>query len=154
MQLLEQHIDNTKTVLDVGCGSGILSVSAVLLGAKSAVGCDIDGVAVRTAGENAKLNGVSDRTSFYKGDLTRGITGTYDVICANIVADVIVRLCPDIPQYLKPDGVFVISGIIEERYDNVAEAVEKIGFQIDQTRTSGGWVALTCSRKKKASGGV
>ncbi len=147
MQLLEEHVNSDTLMLDIGTGSGILSVAAALLGAKHCVGCDIDSLAVRTAGENAQLNKVENVTEFVCGDLAEKIDGTFDTICANIVADVIIRLSPDIPSLLKEDGVFIASGIIDERADDVIAALDKIGFECTDRRDSGGWVALCAKRK-------
>ena len=133
-----------KKVLDVGCGSGILAVCGVLLGASHADGVDIDELAAKIAGENAVLNGVEDRTHFVQGDLTDKISGQYDVICANIVADVIIRLCPSIRQFLKPNGYFLASGIIDERSVEVQKAILNCGMQIVDRREEAGWVALRC----------
>ncbi|MDD3193782.1 MAG: 50S ribosomal protein L11 methyltransferase [Oscillospiraceae bacterium] len=144
MELLEQSVKPGCTLLDIGCGSGILAVCGVLLGAAHADGVDIDELAAKIAGENAALNGVSDRTHFVQGDLTDKINGQYDVICANIVADVIIRLCPSIPQFLKPDGTFLASGIIDERSVEVEKAIEHCGMTIAERREEGGWVALRC----------
>jgi len=144
MQLLEEHVTAQTTVLDMGCGSGILSIAAMLLGGKSAVGVDIDDTAVRVANENAAMNHVTEKTTFLCGDLTDKVSGTFDLICANIVADVIIRLSPVIPQFLKQDGVFIASGIIAERADEVVSALEAIGLHIVKRAESGGWVALDC----------
>ena len=146
MQLLEEHVTNDTQLLDIGTGSGILSVAAALLGAKHCIGCDIDLLAVRTAKENAALNKVDDITAFVCGDLAEKVSGTFDTICANIVADVIIRLSPDIPALLKEDGVFIASGIIEERADDVIAALDDIGFVCTDRRDSGGWVALCAKR--------
>ena len=108
-----------RQLLDLGCGSGILSIAGVLLGAAHAVGVDIDPVAERIAGENAALNGVQgDRYTVLCGDvLTDGdlvnrlAQSTYDIVAANIVADVIIGLCPVVPRFLKQDGLFIMSGI-------------------------------------------
>ena len=144
MELLEQSVTSGCTVLDVGCGSGILAVCGVLLGASHADGVDIDELAAKIAGENAVLNGVEDRTHFVQGDLTDKISGQYDVICANIVADVIIRLCPSIRQFLKPNGYFLASGIIDERSVEVQKAILNCGMQIVDRREEAGWVALRC----------
>ena len=92
MELLEESVTPGCAMLDVGCGSGILAVCSVLLGAKSAVGVDIDELAAKIAGENAALNDVSDQTRFIQLNLTEKIRGEFDVVCANIVSDVIIRL--------------------------------------------------------------
>lgn len=145
LELLENAVQQGGTMLDVGCGSGILAVAALLLGAKEAVGVDIDELAAKIARENAALNGVEDRLTTFVGDLTDKVHGTYDVICANIVADVIIRLCPDIPQFLKPGGVFITSGIIDTRKDEVIAAIEGVGIRVTEIKESEGWVAIRCT---------
>ena len=147
MELLEKYITPQDTVLDVGCGSGILAITAALLGANKIIGCDIDEVAVKVAGENAALNGVQDRIAFYQGDLTSQVEGSFQIICANIVADVIIRLSEDAGRYLAKDGIFITSGIIDTREQDVLNALEQNGFQVIERRTSGGWVALACKAK-------
>lgn len=144
MQLLEEAVTTETELLDMGCGSGILSIAAALLGAKTALGVDIDDTAVRVAKENAAMNHVESRTAFLCGDLTERVSGTFDVICANIVADVIIRLSPVIPRFLRPGGVFIASGIIAERADEVIAALEGIGLKPARRAESGGWVALLC----------
>lgn len=147
MELLEKYITPQDTVLDVGCGSGILAITAALLGANKIIGCDIDEVAVKVAGENAALNGVQDRISFHQGDLTSQVEGSFQIICANIVADVIIRSSEDAGSYLAKDGIFITSGIIDTREQDVLNALEQNGFQVIERRTSGGWVALACKAK-------
>ncbi|MGN0664211.1 MAG: 50S ribosomal protein L11 methyltransferase [Negativibacillus sp.] len=147
MELLEKYLTPEDTVLDVGCGSGILAITAALLGAKTIIGCDIDEVAVKVAGENAELNQVGDRISFHQGDLTSQVEGSFQVIVANIVADVIIRLCDDVAKYLAKGGVFIASGIIEERRDDVLAAMDRQGIEIMEERKNGGWVALACKVK-------
>lgn len=147
MELLEKYITPQDTVLDVGCGSGILAITAALLGTNKIIGCDIDEVAVKVAGENAALNGVQDRIAFHQGDLTSQVEGSFQIICANIVADVIIRLSEDAGRYLAKDGIFITSGIIDTREQDVLNALEQNGFQVIERRTSGGWVALACKAK-------
>ena len=147
MELLEKYITPQDTVLDVGCGSGILAITAALLGANKIIGCDIDEVAVKVAGENAALNGVQDRIAFHQGDLTSQVEGSFQIICANSVADVIIRLSEDAGRYLAKDGIFITSGIIDTREQDVLNALEQNGFQVIERRTSGGWVALACKAK-------
>ena len=147
MELLEKYITPQDTVLDVGCGSGILAITAALLGANKIIGCDIDEVAVKVAGENAALNGVQDRIAFHQGDLTSQVEGSFQIICANIMADVIIRLSEDAGRYLAKDGIFITSGIIDTREQDVLNALEQNGFQVIERRTSGGWVALACKAK-------
>ena len=141
MELLEKYITPEDSVLDVGCGSGILAITAALLGAKEIKGCDIDEVAVKVAGENAALNKVADRIAFHKGDLTSQVEGSFQLICANI------RLSRDVGKYLAQDGIFITSGIIDTREQDVQDALAANGFTVIERRTSGGWVALACKAK-------
>jgi ribosomal protein L11 methyltransferase len=129
-----------KTVLDIGCGSGILAVAAMLLGAKSAAGIDIDEVAVQSARENAARNDVA--ADFGLGDLTHGVSGTYDIIFANIVADALIALAPDVPKRLSPGGVYITGGIIDEREAEVRDAMERAGIRITRVEHDNGWVCI------------
>ncbi|HIZ56705.1 MAG TPA: 50S ribosomal protein L11 methyltransferase [Firmicutes bacterium] len=144
MTLLEQHTAPDKTILDIGCGSGILAITGVLLGAKRAVGVDIDQLAVKVAEENAALNRVSDRTQFLLGDLTDQVSGQYDIICANIVADVIIRLLENIQTFMAPGAVLLCSGIIVEREPDVVSALQAHGFTVTNILHEGGWSAIEC----------
>ena len=146
MQLLEKYAAPGVKLLDVGTGSGILAVAALLLGADSAVGVDIDEVAVRVAKENAAANGVGDRVAFLAGDLADRVDGRFAVVTANIVADIILRLIPDLGRFLEPDGVFIASGIIDTREADVVSALEGAGYRLADRRESGGWVALAAVR--------
>ncbi len=138
---LEKHISDGVTVLDVGCGSGILSIASVLLGAESAFGVDIDPTAVRTADENAEINNVSDKCKFLAGNLTDKVEGTYNVIVANIVADAIIMLSKDVKKFMDEDSLYIMSGIIESRLPDVLLALEG-NFEVVKTLTDGGWVCL------------
>lgn len=149
MQLLEKCVKAGVSLLDIGTGSGILAVSALLLGAGRAVGVDIDEVAVRVAKENAAANGVSDCSEFIAGDLAEKVNGKFDIITANIVADVIIRLTPDLGRFLAPDGVFIASGIIDARENDVTEALKSVGLTVLDRLASGGWVALLAGMKSQ-----
>lgn len=144
MQLLEKYMLADASVLDVGCGSGILAITAALLGAKQIKGCDIDEVAVKVSKENAELNNVENNIIFHKGDLTSQVEGSFDIICANIVADVIIRLAEDVSEYLKPNGIFLASGIIDTRENDVLKVFEAHNIRVQERLISGGWVALAC----------
>ena len=132
-----------KDLLDVGCGSGILSIGGVLLGARSAFGCDIDQLAVEVARRNADLNGLAARTAYGAGDLLEVVEGKYPIVVANIVADVILMLLKDLHQVLLPGGTFIASGIIDDRKDELIAAIEKAGLQIIRVEEERGWVAIT-----------
>ena len=141
MEFLEEYVKPGSTMLDVGCGSGILSVAGLLLGAKSAVGVDIDPLAVKTAGQNAERNHVEGRFTGSCGSLTEQVQGTFDVVAANIVADVVIELTQNIGQYLAPGAVYLMSGIIDEREQDVLDAL-KGKFDVIARREEKGWVAL------------
>ena len=143
LESIENYAEKGKTMLDIGCGSGILSVCGLLLGADSAVGVDIDALAVKTARENGKTNGFDDpQYKVLQGSLTDKVSGTFDIIAANIVADIIVILCNDVKKYLNPDGIFITSGIIEPRENDVLEAFEKNGLEVIARHESGGWLCF------------
>ena len=143
LESIENYAEKGKTMLDIGCGSGILSVCGLLLGADSAVGVDIDALAVKTARENGKTNGFEEpQYKVLQGSLTDKVSGTFDIIAANIVADIIVILCNDVKKYLNPDGVFITSGFIELRENDVLEAFEKNGLEVIARHESGGWLCF------------
>ena len=146
MQLLEKYVQPGRSMLDVGCGSGFLSVAALLLGTGSAVGVDIAELAVKTARENAALNHVEDRFTAVCGDLTDKVTGQYDIVAANIVADVIIRLTKDIERFLKPGALYLMSGIIDTREDEVLAAIAP-RFELIARREEKGWIALAARLK-------
>ena len=147
LEALERYVTPQTTVLDIGCGSGILSVAALLLGAQSAVGVDIDALAVKTAAENGEKNGfVPPEYTVIQGDLAEKVSGKFDVIVANIIADVIIAFCPKVGDFLAPGGVFITSGIIDSRKDEILEAFEKNGFHIKESRNENGWMCFECSK--------
>ena len=117
--LLEKYLSPDKTVLDIGTGSGILAITCGKLGAKSVQGTDIDPLAVKIARENVELNGLSDKIQVAEGDLVDAVSGTYDIVVANIIADIIKVLAPQVPPFMKEDGIFIASGIIKDKYDMV-----------------------------------
>ena len=148
LELLEKYVRPGCRLLDVGCGSGILSVAGLLLGAQSAVGVDIDELAVKTAVQNAELNGVADRFTGICGNLTDKVSGTFDVVAANIVADIIIELTASIEQFMCPDTVYLMSGIIDTREQDVLSVVEK-KFDILDRREEKGWIALAAKQKAR-----
>ena len=148
---LEKIVAPGMKVLDLGCGSGILSIAALLLGAERAFACDIDDKAVDVAYENAALNGVDrDRYAVRAGDVLsdaglRKEMGTgYDVVVANIVSDVIIALAPAVRGLMKEGGRFLASGIIDSREEEVRAALEAAGLAVEEARASEGWVSFLC----------
>lgn len=139
--LLEEYVRPGCTVLDVGCGSGILAICASKLGAASCFACDIDPNAVRIASENAALNRTPNVTCAVS-DLLAGVPDAqFDVCVANIVADVIIRMASDIGAFMKPNGVLIVSGIIEERAGEVTRVLAENGFALADSRRENGWFA-------------
>ena len=151
IRLLERYVRDGQRVLDVGCGSGILAICAAKLGAGECKAYDIDPVAVKVARENIKDAGLEERVSCDVSDLLRGVDktgGTYDVICANIVADIIIRMTPDVGQFMDENTVILASGIITERAQDVVECFEQHGFSIVERAEENGWCALAVRKKK------
>ena len=144
LETLDGLVKGGERVLDIGTGSGILAIAALKLGAAKAEGVDIDPMCVRTAGENAALNGVQNDLTVLVGDLSEKATGVYDVICANIVANAIIHLVPDVPALLAKHGTFLASGIIDTRKDEVIAAVQAAGLALREVKEKNGWVALVC----------
>jgi len=148
LEALEDAVEDGCSVLDVGCGSGILAIAALLLGAGSALGVDADRVAVESALGNAELNNVSDRCMFISGDLADSVTETYDIICANISADAILTLAPDSRRLLAPRGLLILSGIIENRAREVTNAYSLQGLVPVETKKDTGWVCIVLSNRE------
>ena len=144
LEALDELVAGGERVLDIGTGSGILAIAALKLGAAAAEGVDIDPVAVRTACENAALNGVADRFTGLEGDLSDKASGRYDIITANIVANAIIALAPAVPGLLAAGGRFIASGIIDTRADEVAAALAAAGLGPIARRDKRGWVCFVC----------
>ena len=148
LETLENYINENSTVLDIGCGSGILSIASLLLGAKSAFGVDIDKLAVKTALENAKENGFEPPVfKAVNGNLSDKVTGKYNVIFANIVADIIMDFNKEVGHFLDKDGVYITGGIIDSRKDEVIYSFEQNGFEIIENFEEKGWNVFVCKAK-------
>lgn len=145
MEFLEEFVTPDCAMLDVGCGSGILAIAALLLGAEHAVGVDIDPLAVKTAEQNAQRNHVENRFTGICGSLTEQVEGTYQVVAANIVADVILELLHNIGDFMAPNAVLILSGIIDEREQDVLEGLTE-SFTVIGRREEKGWVALAVKK--------
>ena len=148
---LEKAVRGGEKVLDLGCGSGILSIAALKLGASSAVAVDIDDKCLDVAYENAALNGIGKDTYTVKvgdvlGDeaMRAELGGGYDIVLANIVADVIIGLAPMVRSLLAPGRLFLCSGIIDDRAEEVADKLRTAGLEIAETHSAEGWFAYTC----------
>ncbi|MDE5995508.1 MAG: 50S ribosomal protein L11 methyltransferase [Eubacterium sp.] len=148
LETLEKYIDENSTVLDIGCGSGILSIAALLLGAKSAFGVDIDKLAVKTAIENAKENGFEAPVfNAVNGNLSDKVSGKYNVVVANIVADIIMQFNKEVGEFLEDDGIYITGGIIDIRKDEVVHSFEQNGFEIIANYEEKGWNVFVCKRR-------
>ena len=151
LQALDKYIRGGEKILDLGCGSGILSIAALRLGAESAFACDIDEKCVDVAYENAALNGIGkDRYTVRWGNvltdaaLRQEMGAGYDIVVANIVADVIMGLSPHVRPFLKPGGLFLCSGIIDDRAAEVLEKLKADGWDVFEQRSSEGWFSYLC----------
>ena len=144
IRLLEKYTKAGQRMLDVGTGTGILAICASRLGADFCRAYDIDPTAVRVARENIKDSGLENVTCD-QSDLLKQVSledGPYDLVCANIVADIIIRMTPDVGRYMKEDAVLLASGIIAERCDDVVECFEKNGFKVVKKLTDNDWCGL------------
>ncbi len=149
---LEQVLRGGETVIDVGTGSGVLSIASSLLGAKTIYAYDLDDVAVRVAQENIDLNQGTDNIHVATGDLLKGVEQEADVIVANILADILVLLTDDAYRLVKKEGYLILSGIISEKLDMVLEAAFSAGFFLETHMVQGEWNALVFKKTDDMSG--
>jgi ribosomal protein L11 methyltransferase len=147
IQGLERIVKKDDVVIDVGTGSGVLSIAAAMLGAEKVTALDLDEVAVQSAKINIKLNKVHPVVHVFQNNLLEGIQEKVDVIVANILAEVIVRFTDAAAQCLKPGGYFITAGIIQQKKDEVKESIEAAGFQIEETVQMEDWVSFIAKRK-------
>lgn len=146
MRLLEKYLKDGDSVMDVGCGSGILAIAAALLGSKDILGVEIDPDAVRTAIENVELNGVSNVVTVQEGDLTKDVDKVVDLIVANLMAPLVIELSGAAADHLVCKGIYISSGILIEKRDMVAEAVKESGFEILEILEEGEWCAIAAQK--------
>jgi ribosomal protein L11 methyltransferase len=151
IEQINKHLKKDMEVLDMGCGSGILSIAALLLGATNCVGVDIDENAVHIAKENAALNNIyEDRLSLYCGDVTGDTAlqekigyNKYDMIAVNIIAQIIMGMSETFPKFLKKGGLVIASGIIKKYLQDVIDNFKSLGFEIMEVNESEEWVSIT-----------
>lgn len=142
VELMQDYITSDSVCIDVGCGSGILGISAIKLGAKKAYLTDIDYVAVTSATHNSELNGTADKTVVAHSNLLDDAEITGDIMMANITGEILKMLAPSIPKNLKKTGVLILSGIIESRLEMVKTAYAEVGMRVVRERRKGEWFAL------------
>lgn len=146
IRLLEKYLLPEMRVVDVGCGSGILSIVAAKLGAKKVLALDLDPVAVKNAKENVQQNHVQDVVHVQEGDLLKGVSSTAECIVANILAEIIISFTYELQRVLVPGGIFIASGIIAEKAGSVITALQEIGLEILETIHQDGWVAIAVKK--------
>ena len=147
VKLLEKYVKNDSTVFDVGCGSGILGITAVKLNAKRVVCVDIDELSCRVSRENAEMNKVGSRLDIRCGNLLDVVSDKADVIIANIIADIIISFSEDAMKFLNEGGIFISSGIIRDRRDDVLEKLRAEGFSVLEVLSMGEWCAIAAEGK-------
>lgn len=147
LETLEKYVNNGSTVLDIGCGSGILSIASLLLGASSAFGVDIDKLAVKTAIANAAENGFyPPEFNAVNGNLSDKVSGKFSIIVANIVADIIMEFNTQVSDFLADDGIYITGGIIGSRKDEVIYSFAQNGFEIISSFEEKGWNVFVCKK--------
>lgn len=147
IEQLEKYVKNDSKVFDIGCGSGILAIVSAKLGAKEVLAVDLDEVAVKVSNENIKLNNVSKNVKAICGNLMDVVSDKADIVVANIIADIIILLSKDIKNFMKEDSIFISSGIIHKKVDEVVKSLEENGLEIVEIQTLGEWNAIVSKIK-------
>ena len=145
LKALEKYLQPEQAVLDVGCGSGILAIGAALLGCKEALGVEIDTDAVEVAKSNVELNHLSDRIEIRYGDLTKGVDYKADIVVANLMADLVIMLTPDVARHLNAGDYYISSGILLEKEEIVSQAIRDAGFRIVEVLKDGEWCCIVAT---------
>jgi len=145
VKMLDKYQKESDKVLDVGCGSGILSIAAAMLGAKDVLGVDIDPIAVEVAVENLELNNVSHVARAQYGDLTKGVDYKANIVVANLMADLVMMLANDVAKHMEEGGYFISSGILVEKEELVAAHLREQGFEIVEIKEDGLWCAIVAT---------
>jgi len=148
IKFMERYAGQFKSVLDIGCGSGILSIAAALLGAEDVLGIEIDPQAVAIAKENVQCNGLDDKIRIFAGDLTKGVDLKADLVVANLMADMVVLLAEDVHKNLASGGLFVSSGILIDKLEEVKTGIKRAGFAIVDVLEEGEWCAILARIKE------
>lgn len=143
LEALEQYVEKDDLIFDIGCGTGILGIAAIKLGAEKVLAVDIDDKCIEATEENAKLNNTLDKMEIYEGNLLDVITSSADIIVSNIIAEIIATMIPELKKHLKGKKTFIASGIITEKIHIVKDALEKEGFEILEIREKNGWAQIT-----------
>lgn len=146
IQTLENYLNPEDVVLDVGSGSGVLSIASILLGAKEVHAYDLDIVAVKSSLSNVKLNQLENKIHVQQNDLLRGINRKVDVIVSNILAEIIIQFVADAWNNLKDDGLFITSGIIQEKKQLVLDKLQEQGFRIESIREMDDWFSIVAKK--------
>lgn len=147
IRALDQYLKTTDTFIDIGCGSGILGIVAAKLGAKKGILIDLDKNAVKVAKENVEINQVSSTLEVYHGDLLENIHEEVDLVVANIFAEVIMGVSPDVYKILKSDGIFIASGIIREKEQFVCDKLIEESFEVLEVVRDGGWIVIISKKR-------
>ena len=147
LEFLQEYNLEDKTVLDLGCGSGILSIAAAKLGAKAVLALDYDPVAVKVASQNVRHNAIEAAVTVRESNLFAVADGEYDIVVANIIARIIIEAMPAVKAHLAPCGIFIASGIIQEKLGGVLAALAEYDLRVIEQRTDGEWVALVATHK-------
>lgn len=150
VELMQKYLKAGDTCADIGCGSGILGISAAKLGAGYCYLSDLDPIAVESAKHNASKNGVADKVTVAGANLLEGAKVQADIALANITAEVLILLAPSVIDHLKAGGILILSGIIKERLQAVKEAYEKVGFTVLEEKEKGSWLALVLKKEARA----